>query len=218
MCGRFTLTIETEAIERHYLQSMPSDYLGPSYNIAPSQFTPVVTHEGISLMRWGLVPQWASSLNTGYAMINAMSETVFQKPTYHQPIISGRCLIPASGFYEWLSEKGGKQPYYFSLPDNDVFSFAGLFVNRYDVEDGELQSFTILTTAANESVRKVHDRMPVILNPSEEQAWLDPDLIEPERIQAMLDPYPTEAMTSFTVGRAVGNIRNNSPALIAPLQ
>jgi putative SOS response-associated peptidase YedK len=217
MCGRYSLTLDQPDLAKYYGDVPQSGYRGPSYNIAPSQYAPVVTVEGLEQMKWGLIPQWAKSEKVGYSMINAVGETIFEKNTYKKPILTSRCLIPASGFYEWLDTKDGKQPYYFTVKNHPIFSLAGLFVVRKDSEGHELKTFTILTTAANELVAKVHDRMPVILSQEEERRWLDPDMMEPERIAELINPYRAEDMESHQVDRKVGNANNDSPDLINPL-
>jgi putative SOS response-associated peptidase YedK len=217
MCGRYALSQESAGLAKYFGEASPTGYRGPSYNVAPSQYAPVVTVEGLTQMKWGLIPQWAKNEKVGYSMINAVGETVFEKRTYKAPIVTQRCLVPASGFYEWLDTPDGKQPYYFTISDRPLFTFAGLFVERLDSEGQLLKTFTILTTAANALVAPIHDRMPVILTQAEESDWLDADMIEPERIAAFIDPYPPEAMEVHAVGREVGNAHNNGPQLIRPL-
>jgi len=166
-------------------------------------------------MKWGLIPQWAKSEKVGYSMINAVGETIFEKNTYKKPILTSRCLVPASGFYEWLETSDGKQPYYFHLPETDLFSFAGLYDIWYDQDQVPHKSFSILTTAPNDHMSGIHDRMPVILDRDEEAHWLDPEA-KPEDLQLLLDPYDGD-MLKHEVDRAVGNVKNNAPELVLPL-
>jgi putative SOS response-associated peptidase YedK len=217
MCGRYALVQDSKALSDYFGQPMDAGYRGPSYNVAPSQYAPVETATGLEQMKWGLIPQWAKDDKVGYSMINAVGETVFEKATFKKPVISQRCLVPASGFFEWLTTEDGKQPYYFQVKHRPIFSFAGLYVVRKDSEGHELKTFTILTTEPNELVSKVHNRMPVILAKDEEKLWLDPDLIEPERIAKLIDTYPASEMSSYPVDRRVGNASNNDPKLLDPL-
>lgn len=218
MCGRFSLIKAQQDLERYYrLQMAGEGYRGPSYNVAPTQYAPVVTADSLEMMKWGLIPQWAKNDKVAYSMINAVGETVFEKPTYKRPILTQRCLVPATGFYEWLKVGSDKIPQYYTLTDRELFSFAGLYISRRDVEGRELKTFTILTTTPNELVAQVHDRMPVILAPDEEAQWIDPDRIEPERIAPLIDPYPADLMRVYAVDRKVGNVKNNSPELIEPV-
>src|SRR5262249_31628081 len=144
---------ELEQYFRHQLQAR---YRGPSYNVAPTQYVPVLTAEGFEEMRWGLVPQWAKSLNVGYSMINAVAETLSEKPTYRGPLKNQRCLVPASGFFEWLGTPSGKIPYYFHLRSREIFGFAGLYVIRKDSEGLEMKSFSIITCRPNSVVEPIH--------------------------------------------------------------
>ena len=216
MCGRFTLVVDGKIITDYYRERELAGYRGPSYNVAPSQYAPVETADGLEMMKWGLIPQWAKSASVGYSMINAVGETVFEKPTYKKPILYQRCLVPASGFYEWLATDDGKVPHYFTLKDRQIFSFAGLYLSRTDSEGRQLKTFTILTTAPNKLVKKVHDRMPVILSREEEGVWIDPDMVEPERISQLIDSYPASDMSSHVVDRRVGNAKFDDAELIAP--
>lgn len=217
MCGRFVQLSEPKELEQHYGKRLVPKYRGPNYNVAPSQSIPVVTGNGIIDMRFGLVPQWAKSLATGYTMINAKAETLLEKPTYKGLLRHSRCLVPASGFYEWKKLSTGKQPYYFSLKHQDLFSFAGLYTSRKDSEGHELFSFTIITTEPNRLVREVHDRMPVILTADEEKLWLETPDEDAESLLALLDAYPASAMQSYRVAQDVGSVTNNSVELIKPI-
>lgn len=217
MCGRFVQLSEPKELEAHYSKKMLPKYRGANFNVAPSQFVPIVTDNGIIEMRFGLIPQWAKSMNTGYTMINAKAETLFDKPTYKGLMLHKRCLVPASGFYEWQKNGSTKQPFYFSLKDQELFSFAGLYTSRKDSEGHELFSFTIITTEPNKTVAKVHDRMPVILSKSDEKRWLDTPAEDAESLLDLLDAYPDSKMTAYKVSQDVGNVKINSDELIKPL-
>ena len=218
MCGRYSIIKAEQELAYYYGEGNWPSYRGPSYNVAPSQNVPVMTADGPQIMRFGLVPRWAKSMSVGYTMINAVSETIFEKATYKKPIISKRCLVPASGYYEW-KKLGSKetQPYYFYLPDRELFSFGGIYTERFDSEGQVMRSFAIITTKPNELGEEVHDRMPLILSKEEEALWLDPDLIDQERIMGLMDTYPASEMATYPVSKDVGSVKNNEHRLIEKL-
>lgn len=217
MCGRYSLEKRQHELEHFYNSKMPASYRGPNYNVAPTQIMPVVTLIGLELMSWGLRPQWAKDPKIAYSLINARAETIFEKPTYRKPIISNRCLIPATGYYEWQKTGKTRQPYYYHLRNQEIFSFAGLFVAKTD-DQGEIhKTYLIITCSPNKLAAEVHDRMPVILSESEQKDWLDPDIIEPDRIQQFLNPFSDNEMTAIKVGSEVGNVKNNSASLTQPI-
>lgn len=214
MCGRYTY-IPTAPAAKAYLKATGNE-LSPNYNVAPGQMMPVETAQGVEVMKWGLVPSWAKQFKASFTSINARAETVAEKPLYKTPFEQHRCLVPASGFYEWQQLPTFKQPFYFMLPDRENFNFAGLFDVWYDAERIAHKSYTILTTTANKTLSEVHDRMPVILDPEEEQHWLDAGTA-PEELQLLMDPYNDAKMASHAVDRSVGNIKNNMATLLLPL-
>src|SRR5262245_16984120 len=200
MCGRFTQTAKGPVLADLFQLAGPVD-VEPRYNIAPTQqaaavrVSPETGRRELGALRWGLVPSWAKDPKVAAKHINARSETVADKPSYRAAFRKRRCLVPADGYYEW--QKLGarkKQPYYIRLRDEAPFGFAGLW-ESWEGEDGELiESFTILTTAANELVRPLHERMPVIVSPTDFALWLDPAEQKPELVQPLLAPYPPEQM------------------------
>lgn len=208
----------SEELEAHYSKKLLPKYRGPNYNVAPSQSVPVVTSEGILDMRFGLIPQWAESMNDGYTMINAEAETILDKPTYKGLFRNKRCLVPASGFYEWKKTDKGKQPYFFKLKNSDLFSFVGLYTVRKDSEDHELYSFTIITTKPNKTVGEVHARMPVILTKKEEKLWLETPAEDAESLLDLLDSFPDKDMVAYKVSQDVGSVKINSDELIKPIE
>jgi putative SOS response-associated peptidase YedK len=217
MCGRYSLVKDKIAIEKYFHQQLGAMYRGPSYNISPSQTEPILTANGFEDMRWGLVPQWAKSLNTGFTMINARSDTLMEKNTYKRLVPDHRCIIPASGFYEWLpTSPKEKVPYYFHLKGREVFGFAGLWTSRKDSEGVEMKSFTIITVDANEVVSPIHDRMPAILTQEDEKVWLNADLADPADVLGVLQPYDPAGMEAYPVSSAVSSAKNNGPELIEP--
>jgi putative SOS response-associated peptidase YedK len=168
MCGRFTQTAPREKVQKEFAAKTPeSNLFQPRYNIAPMQIVPVVrdaeSERIISTLKWGLVPSWSKDAEIGNRMINARAETLTEKPSFREAFSKRRCLIPTSGFYEWKkTNSGAKQPFYFYLKEKEVFGFAGLWEEWLDKESGELlETFTIITTAANDVLKPVHDRMPV---------------------------------------------------------
>lgn len=198
--------------------------LEPRYNIAPTQLVPTVLRSPeqnderqFQMLRWGLIPSWAKDLAMGARLINARAETAAEKPSFRAAFRHRRCLVVADGFYEWQRQEGKKQPFYFRLQDGQPFGFAGLW-ERWEAPDGEtIESCTILTTEANELLRPIHDRMPVILDPKDYDLWLDPGVQKAEPLQQLLRPYLAKAMTSYAVSTKVNNPANNTPDCINSL-
>jgi putative SOS response-associated peptidase YedK len=224
MCGRFTNSAKTEQIKIEFKVGANNPNLfQPRYNIAPSQMIDVVfepeTERILSQLKWGLVPVWAKDESFGDRMINARAETITEKPSFREAFKSRRCIIPASGFYEWQKKvTGAKQPFYFYLKDKDVFGFAGLWENRVDKTTGELlETCTIITTQANEVLKPVHERMPVILKSESYNEWLDAKIKDTDKLRKLLKPYPAKEMTSHEVSRSVNIPDTNSPELILPV-
>lgn len=176
--------------------------------------------KNLRLMRWGLVPAWAKEASIGHRMINARAETVAEKPSFRRAFESRRCLAPADGFYEWRKLEGSraKIPMRFVLKSREPFAFAGLWDIWRKPDSGELRSFTIITTAANELLRPIHDRMPVILRPEDEEKWLDPGLSDPNRLSSFLKTYPAEEMEAYEVSTRVNSPKNDDPACLTPAQ
>jgi len=220
MCGRFILTVpERDLIDHFDVGGFPD--LRPRYNIAPTQQVPVVLATGdgrmVSLLRWGLVPSWASDVKIGSTLINARADTVAVKPSYRSAFKSRRCLVPASGFYEWQPTGGKKkQPWLFSLTDQGPFALAGLW-ERWHKGGEPVETFTLITTEANAVVSPVHDRMPVILPMSAYDVWLDPKVKEADVLLPLLKPFDPSKMTAVQVGLTVNSPRYDGPECVAPL-
>jgi putative SOS response-associated peptidase YedK len=197
VCGRFVLmTVGRDLAERFELEEVPD--LVPRYNIAPTQMIAAIRREPdkstrrLSLLKWGLIPFWAKDSSIGSKLINARAESAPEKPAFRTAFKVRRCLIPADGFYEWKKEKGGKQPYFVTSADRKPFAFAGLW-DAWKGPDGDvIESCTILTTDANDVVRFIHDRMPVILLPADYGEWLDLDLKDHKKLKSLLRGYPSE--------------------------
>ena len=218
MCGRFTQT----AIERYadLFKASAGIILRPSYNIAPSQQIVACRRSEmgwreLSLLRWGLIPHWAKEPKTGYSMINARAETVADKPSYRDAFKKRRCLIPTDGFYEWKPGKLRKQPYFIHRKDGEPFAFAGLW-EHWELEDLKIESCTIIVTGANKLIMTIHDRMPVIVDRSDYEQWLDPSQ-DKEALMSLLKPYRETEMEAYPVGLAVNKPANNRPELIERL-
>jgi putative SOS response-associated peptidase YedK len=224
MCGRFTISAKSEQIRKEFKTAVSDSLtLEPRYNIAPSQMIGVVFEPEeeriLSELKWGLVPSWSKEARAAKGLINARAETLVEKPSFREAFRKRRCIIPASGFYEWQkSGSGAKQPFYFYLKDKDVFGFAGLWEEWLDKQTGELlETCTIITTEANAVLKPVHDRMPVILKPDSYDLWLDKNLEDAGKLQELLMPYPAGEMSSHPVSRSVNTPETNSPDLITPI-
>ncbi|NEX22807.1 SOS response-associated peptidase [Thiorhodococcus mannitoliphagus] len=223
MCGRFAQFSLPEALEAYFDVADGYDFPPPRYNIAPgSQILALRggTHgrPNFVSLHWGLIPSWAKDRKFGYRTINARAETVAEKPSFRDAFKSRRCLIPADGFYEWKATPDGKQPYFIRLKDQSPMAFAGLWESWTDRETGEVVlSGTIIVTQANDLVRQIHDRMPVILGPGEFPAWLDPSAKAEPRLQGLLRPIDPAQLVIHPVDRRVGKPTNEDPSLILPL-
>jgi putative SOS response-associated peptidase YedK len=217
MCGRFAQRTDPKKLARAF-QVNEAPEIETRYNIAPTQEILSVTEsEGGREMRffkWGLIPSWAKDVSIGARLINARAETVEEKPSFREAFKKRRCIIPADGFYEWQRTGGRKQPFFFQMRDESPFGFAGLW-ERWKGEGEEvIESCTILTTEANEVLKEVHDRMPVILHPEDYELWLDDDVRKRELIRGLLRPYLSSEMTSYPVATAINSPHNQGPSLI----
>lgn len=198
--------------------------LTPRYNIAPTQSVLAIRQSGglgkeAAFLHWGLIPSWADSPSIGNRMINARAETVHQKPAFRHSFRSQRCLVPADGYYEWQKQADGKkQPYLFHLPGGEPFAFAGLWEHWQSREpDGPvIESCSLITTAANALASTVHDRMPVILDPRDYDAWLDPQA-EPARLQQLLVPFADDFLVAEPVSTYVNKPTNDDSKCVEPL-
>ena len=221
MCGRYTLRTAPQEIATQFELFAPPP-IGPRYNIAPSQQIGAVTAQidaaGRTLRHWrefswGLLPGWAESSVGTQRPINARSETAASKPTFREAFRRRRCLIPADGFYEWQASGREKQPFFFSLRDQPLFAFAGLYEHWESAQNKEaaevIDSCTILTTEANELMREFHDRMPVILEPRDYGAWLDPTCEDADAAAALCRSLPSERMQHWAVSPRVNSPRRD---------
>ena len=222
MCGRYTLATPNPAdVRARFPAISESIEIRRRYNVAPGDdVLAVVMRDGGptgALLRWGLVPPWAEDPSVGFRMINARAETVADKPAYRNAFLRGRCLIVADGFYEWQRE-GARQPFHVTRAHGEPFAFAGIRTAWHDprAPEGELlRSCAIVTTAANAVVQHIHPRMPVILDPTDEEEWLDPGT-PPMRLHAMLHPLADDLTDARPVSKAVNDARYDGPECLAP--
>lgn len=213
MCGRFTLT-EDWAFMLDYFGISASTYdQSPRYNIAPGQHVAAIISDGeerrIGPLKWGLVPSWAKDAKIGALTVNARAETLDEKPAFKPLLSRKRCLIPADGFYEWKKIAKKKQPMRMVLTDRKVFAFAGLYDTWIQPNGNKLSTCTLITTKSNDLMAEIHDRMPAILLPGNEEHWLDRGIEDPGKIISLLAPYPSEYMRAYPVGSLVGNVKND---------
>lgn len=227
MCGRYTLYSDQESIEEAFDVTHATDEEGvfkKRYNIAPGSHNPVVLQpkpnkKGIGGLRWGLIPSWADDVNIGYKMINARSETIMEKKSFSKPFQRQRCIVPANGFYEWQTIFKKKIPFYISPVEKDLLGFAGLYERWTDPEDesNQIWSYTIITTQANELLKPLHERMPVILTEENYDKWLDPVNSDTEQLQELLVPYPSELLRVYRVSEDVNKTSNEGKELLQPV-
>jgi putative SOS response-associated peptidase YedK len=221
MCGRYTHKFTWKQLHRLLGLTSSEMPLVPRFNVAPSQSAPVVrvepdSNRTLAMLRWGLIPSWAKDPKIAYKTINARAETVATGPAFRAAFKAQRCVVPVSGFYEWsgTGEGGRKQPYYITPTDGEPMLLAGLW-ESWKHPDGEpLETFTIITTEPNEMMAKLHNRMPVILDPQDCARWLDADGRDAAALQGLLKPYPAELMMSHPVSTRLNTPKNDDPGLI----
>ena len=219
MCGRYALHVFLHEIEDRFDATLmkPKQDWTPRFNIAPTQVSPVILEKDgkrkIEMMRWGLVPSWAKDKKIGSKMINARSETVFEKPSFRNAVKKRRCIVPASSFYEWKIENGVKTPMRIFGKVHALLGLAGLYEFWNSPEGEILETYTILTTSANQFMGSIHDRMPVILQKKDESQWLD---IKQEPPQILFEPSQLE-LEAFPVSKLVNSPKNDIPECIEPL-
>ncbi len=216
MCGRYSFVVEDALILERFGLRVHTAIYKARYNCAPAQDLAVISCETpgeFRLMRWGLIPSWAKDPAIGSKLINARAETIAEKPSFKNAFRSRRCLVPATGFFEW-KRNAHKTPYNIRLKSGDPFCFAGLW-DQWTSGDGEIiRTFTIITTSPNELMAEIHDRMPVILRREEEQRWIargpGPSL------SALLQPYPASEMEAYPVSSRVNSPKNDGPEILEP--
>ena len=215
MCGRYNLITDAQALIEFFelaLTLFDVSELQPRYNIAPSQDVPIIRDTGngreLVLARWGLVPHWSKDAKPKYSTINARAETVAEKPTYREAFKRKRCLIPATGFYEWSQAGGQKTPHHIRLPDGGLFAFAGLW-DHWEQEGAGFDSCSIIVTSANATMQPIHERMPVILSPAHYGTWLNTAHYNRPQLEALLAPFPG-SLETYTVSQYVNSPKHDS--------
>jgi putative SOS response-associated peptidase YedK len=219
MCGRFTQA-DLDKLDETLFQLFGISSSEPRYNIAPTQNAAVI-REGnrgrtIEPLRWGLIPSWANDPKIAMRTINARAESIADKPAFKESFRQRRCVIPASGFYEWKKSGSKKQPY-FIHPPSGHFAFAGLWDQWFSHQEGPVETFTIITTDANDALRDLHDRMPVILGADAIDAWLDPETRDLTELQTFLHPAPSTLTDFHPVSTFVNKVANEGPTCIEPV-
>jgi len=221
MCGRYTFLSEPAEIADLFEVEVPTA-LSRRYNVAPTQDVPAVrfdaaaAHRELTLLRWGLVPFWAKDLGHGSRMINARAESVADKPSFRAALAKQRCLILATGFYEWKKTGASKQPYYFRAADGRPFAFAGLWDTWQPPGKPAVVSCTIITTQANQTLAPVHDRMPVILSRQDYDTWLKPGVLAPEVLTRLLAPAPDTFLSALAVDTWVNSPTHDDERCLIP--
>lgn len=232
MCGRDYSTYTDDELEIRYLNRVPPfawpvvaplpDII-PTYNMAPTQQGLVLRVANGNLrfdyMRWGLVPSWAKDLKSAskYSLINAKSEEIESKPSFREPFLKRRCIVPVSGFYEWSKLKTPKKPYCIRLKSQEIMSLAGVY-EQWQSPDGKekVDSYSILTTAACEPINEIHDRMPVILNAEEEAIWLDPSNHDIVKLKSFMKPFSPAPLEMYEISGQVNSPKNNFKEILLP--
>jgi putative SOS response-associated peptidase YedK len=223
MCGRFTLTVDPAELKEAFADFKFPSKFAPRYNIAPTQPVLAIPNDGknkADFFMWGLIPSWAKDPQIGNRLINARGETLAEKPSFRGGYKYKRCLILANGFYEWQSQPGTKTkaPHFIHLKSNDVFAFAGLWDEWHSSDGSTVRSCTIVTTMPNELMNKIHDRMPVILQPSDYADWLDASPRTPESLEHLIKPFPAKLMEAYPVSTLVDTPANDHAELIEPFK
>ena len=217
MCGRYQLDAEFEE-GSELLGALLEFELRPRYNAAPMQYLPIIRREGqgnaVRQLRWGLVPNWAPDQSFAHKMINARSESVHEKPAFKESFRLGRCLIPSTGFYEWKSMGKYKQPHLIRMQSSPIFAMAGLW-SPWSMGEEALETFTVLTTDPQGALSGLHHRMPVILSPEAQHAWLDPET-SPRDLLALLQPRRATELDIFPVSERVNSVSNDDPECARP--
>ena len=218
MCGRYSLIADLGELARRF--EFDGDWLKfeSAYNVAPTQEVLTVvggaTRRG-GFMRWGLIPHWAKNASIGSRMINARAETVAEKPAFRDALRRRRCLVLADGFYEWQRTGGAKKPMRIVMRSGEHFAFAGLWSLWRDPDGNRIPSCAIITTSANDLLKPIHDRMPVILPREMEEFWLDGSVEDPGVLGSVLIPYADDAMDTYEVSTLVNSAVNNGTEVIA---
>ena len=218
MCSRYSLTSPPQAV-RQTFGVFNKEEFPPRYNIAPTQPVLIVRNSlrqerELVLVRWGLIPSWVKDPNDFATLINARAETATVKPSFRAAMRHRRCLVPANGFYEWTGPKGAKQPHLVRPRDGGVMAMAGIFEHWLGADGSEIETMAILTVAANETMRPIHDRMPAILPPEAFELWLDCQSGSSVPVEGLLTPAPNDLLEVMPVSKAINNPRNEGSGVL----
>jgi len=208
MCGRYALHSNPDVVALQFGLEEPPDFRA-SYNICPGSDVLVVTSKGARQHRWGLIPHWAKDPSIGNKLANARGESIAERPAFRDAFRQWRCLVPASGFYEWQSIAGQKHPWYLQPRDAGLFGLAGITSLWQGV-----RSVSLITTAPNSLMERIHERMPVIVQPEDYAQWLDPANQDIDALMTFVRPYPTERMEGWPVSARVNQRENDEPRLL----
>jgi putative SOS response-associated peptidase YedK len=221
MCGRFNFLTHQEELRERFEISKFEFEVTPRYNIAPSQkIATIIQDQDIKLvgMRWGLIPFWAKEPKTKYSMINARVETILDKRAYSRPFKKWRCLIPATGFYEWKKVGKIKTPMHIRLKSKELFAFAGIYNPWKSPSGSYVLSCSIVSTTPNNIMEPIHNRMPVILQKKDESTWINPEHEDTEKLLGLLKPYPDRQLEAYEISTYVNKPRNEGPQCITSIQ
>ncbi|MFW9889149.1 MAG: SOS response-associated peptidase [Candidatus Thorarchaeota archaeon] len=221
MCGRFNFLSHKKAVEERFGVTDIDFDIVPRYNIAPNQKIAAVIQDPklrMVEMRWGYIPFWAKEDKIGYKMINSRAEKVAESRVFRSSFQKKRCLIPATGFYEWQKVGKVKKPMHIRLESRDIFSFAGIYSRWKSPQEKTVLSCSIITTTPNSLVKPIHNRMPVILPREREATWLDPKLQDVEVLKELLLPYEPDGMEAYEVSTYVNSPDNTGPVCTLPVQ
>jgi putative SOS response-associated peptidase YedK len=220
MCSRYSLTSPPEAV-RAYFKFGEQPNFPPRYNIAPTQPVGIVRldahgQRAFALVRWGLIPGWVKDPREFMTLVNARAETALEKPSFRAGLRYRRCLVPADAFYEWTGSKGAKRPHMIRPRSHGLMAFAGIWESWLGADGSEMESMAILTVAANESMARLHDRMPAILSPEQFDVWLDVKAHPADEAAPLLRPAADDLLEITEVSRLLNNVRNEGPEVQRP--
>jgi putative SOS response-associated peptidase YedK len=220
MCGRYSITTPTEALRRLFdFSGHPN--LGPNYNVAPTSIVPLVrlnkSGRELAMARWGFIPSWTKEVRTK-PLINARAETVAEKPSFRGAFKYRRCLVPADGYFEWQkSDDGSKQPWHIHRADHRPFGMAGIWETYLDRDGTELDTLAILTSAANDKLAALHNRMPVIIPPDQFDRWMGTDPKAAGSLVDLLQPTQSDFFTAYPVDKRVGRVGQDDADIVKPI-
>jgi len=222
MCGRFAQVVKHNQLKKLMDElniKNRDEQLEINYNVAPTQAVGAVIYKGaerfLTFFRWGLIPSWSKEPSTAFSMINVRAETILDKPTFKNALLRRRCLIPATGFYEW--RKSDKQPFFIHAKDDELLQLAGITEYWTGADGIYIQSCAIITTSPNKVMQPIHDRMPVILTPDVIESWLTEDFKDPVSLQSFLQPCPAHMIDLYPVSKKVNSVAFNTEDCLLPI-